>query len=245
MSSCPDCENIKIDSHSSLSLNSIMHNEKAKICFFKNAISYKCSLCYKDFIQTRVFYSYKGSNIFDFSTDKGSYCANFFIMIEKFNDLKTTFDINQLIDYLPNDNLKRTYKDALTIINNNPNLSNEIKMGSIRPVLEAFINYENNVEEDKKVRVALYTLAENNHNNLPEDYYSRLHVILDETLKGVHIKKEKLSHDPDYVLQVLETLFTKIYMLPKEKKKLEEYIKEETARIDKLLNNQIQFINKK
>ncbi|MFL1781472.1 hypothetical protein ABSA28_01197 [Candidatus Hepatincolaceae symbiont of Richtersius coronifer] len=137
---------------------------------------------------------------------------------------------------MPTPDLKRTYLDVKAIINDNQ-LSKEAKLGLVRPLIEAFVNQENNVVENNDIRKSIKNL-----NN--EELEKVLHKIVDDTLKGVHIKMIPLNNNPEDVLLLLEALFTKRYVIPIEEEKLRKEFEKRKLDIEDLLNQRILLIKK-
>jgi len=220
MARCPHCEHINYGN-----FNDVMHDDSCRIQFFnnKNRKKCKCSRCLKFFYL--IEYIYRKYGFYDYS---------FSLTEEVFNDLQKNFGQSDVINYLPNENLKQRYNDAQKIIEISE-VSDEIKMGSMRPLIECFVNYENGEIENNKIRGAIKKLGD-------EELEKGLHKILDDALKGVHVKEEQLNNDPKYIMECLELLFIKKYLLPVEKQKIEDDFKQRTSEIDKIYEDKLKNI---
>lgn len=219
MADCPYCKRFDND------LNHIVHDKELKNLFFTNIKKYTCAECYNNFFYIDEKYIKTNTGFKHFKKQH--------IKEEQFNQLKQNFNKNYLVDYLPNDEFKTRYTDAQEILKTS--VSSKSKMAPIRPLIEVFINERNSVEEENDVRKAVNKLDE-------KELHSALHKILDDTLKGVHIKKEELNNNPQYILDVLDTLFTKLYVIPMQKEKLTEEFKQKERVINQQLEIQLQKI---
>ncbi|XWO13589.1 hypothetical protein HPDP_00287 [Candidatus Hepatincola sp. Pdp] len=219
MADCPYCKRFDND------LNHIVHDKELKNLFFTNIKKYTCAECYNNFFYIDEKYIKTNTGFKHFKKQH--------IKEEQFNQLKQQFDKNNLVDYLPNDEFKLRYNDAQEILKTS--VSSKSKIATIRPLIESFLNERNGVEEENDIRKSIKTLDN-------KELHSALHKIVDDTLKGAHIKKEELKNNPKYILDILDTLFTKLYVIPIQKEKLTEGFKKRELAINKQLETQLQKI---
>ncbi len=251
MLTCPLCANKDFwidngdDDYNDSYLNETLADEDRRNKFFKEAKQTKCQKCGKTFVSSCCIFTkiiiqkHRNKGLQqgpDYDTpalaEEKRQCS---LTTEKFAKLQEMFaSSDNLLNYLPTEDLKERYNDAKKIINNN--VSDKAKIGIIRPLVEAFLNHENKEEENNKIREAIKTLGKNN-----KELSKALHKIVDDTLKGVHIKPEELNNDPKSVFFTLEALFTKLYLMPKEEEKIKEEFENKKqaleARFQSLLDN--------
>jgi hypothetical protein len=248
MLTCPNCSKPKSSSSTTLTFSidlntgqmssetnkyakyeNILKDSNKSFMFFNSAIMETCKSCKNNYYMTFYY------------DNKDKKCNGLVFTLEDFQEITTQYYVNSNLDnYLPNANLKRTHADAKNIIELS-NVSSEAKMGIIRPLIEAFINYHNNVEEDNKVREGINSVSEKLSD---PQLKSALHDIVSDTLKGVHIKIDPLSNNPKDMLLLLETLFTKLYKLPIEEAKLQKEFEDRKSLIEESFQRKISLIKK-
>lgn len=179
---------------------SIFNNPIQAHMFFNSAMLNRCMGC-------------QGKYYICFYFDEQ--CKGLTFSVEDFKKVISIYYVSSnLIPYLPTEELKRTYGDAKAITKD-CNISSKTQMAVIRPLIEAFLNERNNVTENNNIREAISKLDD-------KGLEKQLHKIVDATLKGVHIKVIPLNNNPKEVILLLETLFNKLYKLPKEEAKIKE-----------------------
>ena len=212
--SCPYCKPQYIND-----VRDIMYTDEWRTQFFQNVEKVKCPTCYTYFYITN-------STSYDY--DNAEYIRSFSLTQEEWKVLNQEFNNNRLVNYLPNDTFKTRYQDSKKILQ--IDVSSEAKMATIRPLIECFLNAQNNIADSEKIRLEIKNLEN-------KQLHSSLHKIVDDTLKGVHVKEEVLKNDPKYVLELLEALFTKIYLMPIEEEKIKQKFNDEQLKLEENLQN--------
>ncbi|MCL2567301.1 MAG: hypothetical protein FWE18_04325 [Alphaproteobacteria bacterium] len=138
----------------------------------------------------------------------------YILSLEEFTQLKKTYDCNVLVDYLP-DVLKKSYIDAIDVLRDEE-LSHKVKMGAAVLLAAAFL------EADAK------------HINL-EDIIARVLEVARIEL-GIHLHKSYLAENPEYMVNTIEALLTKTYLIPQKKERLKQEFEEKTKRVDEKLS---------
>ncbi|MDR2007573.1 MAG: hypothetical protein LBQ34_01205 [Alphaproteobacteria bacterium] len=138
----------------------------------------------------------------------------YFLTLEEFMNLKRTYDYYTLVDYLPED-LKKSYIDAIDVMRDEE-LSHKVKMGAVVLLLATFMDIDvKNINFEDIVAKA---------------------ISMAKTELGVSVSKEKLAEFPDYMLNTIEALLTKKYLILAKKERLKQEYEEKVRRVDEKLS---------
>ena len=225
---CPYCKSQECEI-SDDDLSNIMYTEDWRKQFFQNVEKVKCSKCFENFYYANSICYRRDS----FDSDYEEVTRYYSVTQERWKELNQEFNNNNLVNYLPNDTFKTRYQDSKKILQTN--VSSESKMANIRPLIECFINDHNGVAENKHLKTAIEKFSKLNSEN--EKLQTYLEAIVKDTNIGIHCKEDKLKNDPKYVLELLEALFTKIYLIPAEEEKIKQKFNNEQLKLEENLQN--------